>query len=81
MIIKILCCTLLLYSNPLTAQHSFMRKRFEQQMSFNILAISDVKLPLKSRDELPPVLLALQHIFITPDLNEKSVRFAGRKNL
>ena len=48
-----------------------MRQRFEQQMNLRTKAISDVKFPLKSRDELPPVLKALQFIFITPELNEK----------
>ena len=48
-----------------------MRQRFEQQMNLRTVAISDVKFPLKSRDELPPVLKALQYIFITPQLNER----------
>src|SRR5665647_3274574 len=48
-----------------------MRQRFEQQMNLRTVAISNVRFPLKSRDELPPVLKALQYIFITPDLNEK----------
>jgi len=48
-----------------------MRQRFEQQMRLSTIAISDVKFPLKSRDELPPVLKALQYIFITPEINEK----------
>lgn len=48
-----------------------MRQRFEQQMRLSTVAIGDVKFPLKSRDELPPVLKALQHIFITPELNVK----------
>src|ERR1035437_5118438 len=48
-----------------------MRQRFEQQMRIATVAIGDVKFPLKSRDELPPVLKALQHIFITPELNER----------
>lgn len=48
-----------------------MRQRFEQQMRIATVSISEVKFPLKSRDELPPVLKALQHIFITPELNEK----------
>ncbi len=48
-----------------------MRQRFEQQMNLRTVAISDVKFPLKSRDELPPVLMALQYIFVTPALNEK----------
>ncbi len=48
-----------------------MRQRFEQQMNLRTVAIADIKFPLKSRDELPPVLKALQYVFITPELNEK----------
>ena len=48
-----------------------MRQRFEQQMNLRTVAIADVQFPLKSRDELPPVLKALQYIFVTPELNEK----------
>lgn len=47
-----------------------MRQRFEQQMNLRTVAIADVKFSLKSRDELPPVLMALQYIFVTPELNE-----------
>ncbi|MFI5188498.1 MAG: ISNCY family transposase [Chitinophagales bacterium] len=48
-----------------------MRQRFEQQISIGGIAIKDVQFPLKSRDEVPPVLKALQYIFITPELNEQ----------
>ena len=48
-----------------------MRQRFQQQATFCITPISEVKFPLRSRDELPSVLLGLQYIFITPELNEK----------
>lgn len=48
-----------------------MRQRFQQQTTLGITPINEVKFPLRSRDELPPVLMALQHIFITPELNEK----------
>ncbi len=48
-----------------------MRHRFQQQTSLGITPVSEVKFPLRSRDELPPVLMALQHIFVTPELNEK----------
>lgn len=48
-----------------------MRQRFQQQTTLGITPISEVKFPLRSRDELPPVLMALQYIFITPSLNEK----------
>jgi IS5 family transposase len=46
-----------------------MRKRFEQQTTLGITPVSEVKFT-RSRDELPPVLKALQYIFITPELNE-----------
>ena len=48
-----------------------MRHKFQQQLTIGITPISEVKIPTKSRDELPPVLAALQHLFITPGLNEK----------
>ncbi len=51
-----------------------MRKRFEQQRKLGIIPISKVKLPVKSRDELPPILRALQHIYVTPELNEEVFR-------
>ena len=56
-----------------------MRQRFEQQMSLRTLSISDVKFPLKSRDELPPVLMALQHIFVTSELNKKVFELLEKK--
>lgn len=56
-----------------------MRQRFEQQMSLRTVAISDVKFSLKSRDELPPVLMALQYIFVTPSLNEKVFELLEKK--
>ena len=51
-----------------------MRKRFEQQRKLGIIPISSVQLPLKSRDELPPILRALQYIYVTPELNEEVFR-------
>jgi len=48
-----------------------MRKRFEVQYELGTLSIEEIEIPLKSRDELPPVLLAQQHIFTTPELNKK----------
>lgn len=56
-----------------------MRQRFEQQMNLRTAAIADVKFPLKSRDELPPVLMALQYIFMTPALNEKVFELLEKK--
>ena len=48
-----------------------MRKRFELSPQLGALPISEVKIPLKSRDELPPVLLALQTIFVDQSYHEQ----------
>jgi len=58
-----------------------MRHRFQQQTTLGITPISEVKFPLRSRDELPPVLKALQHIFVTPQLNEKVFALLEKKVL
>jgi transposase, IS5 family len=58
-----------------------MRQRFQQQTTLGITPIKDVKFPLRSRDELPPVLMALQHIFVTPALNEKVFALLEKKIL
>jgi len=47
-----------------------MRKRFEQQYSIDLIPISEVKIKENKRDKLPPILQALQYIFITPELNQ-----------
>jgi len=56
-----------------------MRQRFEQQITLGTVAIADVTFPLKSRDELPPTLAALQYIFITPELNNKVFELLEKK--
>src|SRR3972149_10385833 len=56
-----------------------MRQRFEQQTTMGITPIPEVKFPLRSRDELPPVLKALQYIFVTPELNEKVFSLLEKK--
>lgn len=48
-----------------------MRKRFDAQISLGQVPIEEVPIPLKSRDELPPVLAGLQWIFATPEVNEE----------
>jgi hypothetical protein len=48
-----------------------MRKRFELSPILGSLPISEVVVPTKSRDELPPVLLALQTIFLDPEYHHK----------
>ena len=48
-----------------------MRQRFEQQTSLGVTPISEVKIRTKCRDEMPAILIALQTIFTTAELNEK----------
>jgi hypothetical protein len=48
-----------------------MRKRFEVQLALGVTPIEKVVLPLKSRDELPPILAGLQWIFQTPEINSQ----------
>lgn len=48
-----------------------MRKRFEVQLELGCPRIEDVEMPKKSRDELPPVIRALQEIYSNPELNEQ----------
>jgi len=47
-----------------------MRKRFEVQYELGAISIERIKIP-KSRDELPPVIRALQYIYVQPKLNER----------
>ena len=48
-----------------------MRRRFELQLALGKTPIERVSIPLKSRDELPPILAALQWVFQTPEINER----------
>lgn len=48
-----------------------MRKKFDPQTELGQTPIELVKLPTKSRDELPPILAGLQWIFRTPEINEE----------
>jgi hypothetical protein len=48
-----------------------MRRRFEVQLALGRTPIERVNIPLKSRDELPPILAGLQWVFQTPAVNEK----------
>ena len=62
-----------------------MRRRFDVQLALGQIPIERVHLPLKSRDELPPILAGLQWIFQTPEINEEifalleSKLIAGKK--
>jgi transposase, IS5 family len=62
-----------------------MRRRFDVQLALGQVPIERVQIPLKSRDELPPILGGLQWIFQTPEINEQvfalleSKLLAGKK--
>lgn len=70
-----------------------MRQPFNPQPSFGSILIPDVKLNLKCRDEIIPILWALQHIYEHPnllqpiltavgkDVNRKSSRHFGRRGM
>lgn len=45
-----------------------MRKVIEPQMKLGELAIADIKLDPKCRDDIPQILRGLQHIYTTPEL-------------
>lgn len=45
-----------------------MRSNYQIQPELSIVAIEKIKIPTKSRDQLAPILLALQHIHATPIL-------------
>ena len=41
-----------------------MRHRFQQQPEFQTTPIEKIRLPLRSRDELPPILAGLQGLLV-----------------
>lgn len=47
-----------------------MRKRFEQQLRFGQISISEVQVNLKNRSVFTKLILALQHLFATPEYSE-----------
>jgi len=56
-----------------------MRKRFEVQLALGKAPIERVVIPLRSRDELPPVLAGLQWIFVTPEVNGRIFELLEKK--
>ncbi len=45
-----------------------MRQRFDSAPGLNVIPIEKIVIPLKSRDELPPILAGLQWIWMHPEL-------------
>ena len=48
-----------------------MRQRFEAQLTLGSTPIEQIIIPTKSRDEFPPFLRAMQHIYMDKELSEK----------
>jgi len=48
-----------------------MRKRFEAQLTLGSTPIKDIEIPLKSRDEFPAFLRAMQYIYTNSELSER----------
>ena len=48
-----------------------MRKVMDKQLNLGEIDISKIEFDLKSRDEIPQLLMGLQHIYCTPDLRRQ----------
>jgi hypothetical protein len=48
-----------------------MRKRFEAQLTLGSTPIEQIIIPTKCRDEFPPFLRAMQHIYMDKELSEQ----------
>lgn len=48
-----------------------MRKRFALELELGQVPIEEVKIPINSRDELPPILIGLQWIFKNPEVRDQ----------
>jgi len=57
--------------NSKSSQEHLMRFSFEQQPKLNQILISEVKIDISSRDEIPQILIGLQHIFENKPLRDK----------
>ncbi len=47
-----------------------MRKIFEPQMTFGQTPIDQIKLDMRARDEIPKLLMGLQHIYCDQELGK-----------
>ncbi len=48
-----------------------MRKIKDSQLQFGEIDISEIKFNLKSRDDIPKLLMGLQYIYVTPEIREE----------
>jgi hypothetical protein len=52
-------------------QEKLMRDTFPAQRTIGEIDIADIKIDVRSRDDIPLILLGLQHLYCTADLREK----------
>ena len=48
-----------------------MRKTIDPQMKLGQVDISEIEFDLRSRDEIPKLLMGLQYIYCTPEIREQ----------
>jgi hypothetical protein len=48
-----------------------LRKNFEPQLTFGQTPIDEIKINMRARDEIPKLLLGLQHIYCNRELRKK----------
>lgn len=58
-----------------------MRHRFESEPGLNLTPIEKIVLPLRSRDELPPILAGLQWLWMHPTLKDEILGLLERRLL
>lgn len=51
-----------------------MRDIFPNQRTLGEVDIADITIDVRSRDDIPLILLGLQHIYCTPELKQKILR-------
>jgi hypothetical protein len=54
-----------------TTQEKLMRNTFPVQRTIGQIDIADITIDVRSRDDIPLILLGLQHIYCTDALREK----------
>lgn len=67
-----------LFTKIFNLNHS-MRQAKYPQLKIGETPIAEVKIDLKSRDDIPPVLLGLQYIYTTVDLRQKVFEILERQ--
>ena len=60
---------------------ALMRHHFQHEPDLHILPIEKIRLPLKSRDELPPILAGLQWVWMHPTLKDEILALLEAKIL